>query len=55
MEPDIGRQILAEIRHPAGQAEIQHVAADDLFREPDGGGGVGEIDQTALELAESSR
>ena len=48
----IDRQIFAEISHPPGKAEIQHVLADDFFGKPVGGSRIGEIDDAAIELAE---
>ena len=46
------RQILAEICHPAGQAIVEHVLADDLLGEPCRGVRIGEIDGAAVKLTE---
>jgi hypothetical protein len=40
----VGRQVLAEVGHPARQAEVQHLLADHRLGEPVGGLGIGEVD-----------
>ena len=51
-ELHVDRQIFAEIGHPAGEAEIEHVLADHALGEPCGSVRIGEIDDAAIELAE---
>ena len=51
-ELHIDRQVFAEIGHPAGQPEIEHVLADHTLGEPGGRLRIGEIDDAAIELAE---
>ena len=48
----VGREIFAEIGHPARQAIVDHPVADHRVGEPVGGGGVGEVDHAAVEFAE---
>ena len=51
-EVNVDGQILAEIGHPAGEPEVEHVLADHAFGKPVGGLRIGEIDDAAVELAE---
>jgi hypothetical protein len=44
----IGRQIFAKVRHPAREAQIDHVVFDDVFV-PSIGVGVGQIDDASVE------
>lgn len=51
-QPEVGGEILAEIRHPAIEPEIEHPFADHLLGEPVAGGRIGEVHHARLELAE---
>ena len=47
----VGREILAKVRHPAVDANVQRILFDDLVLEPAVGLRVGEIHHAAIELA----
>ncbi len=51
-ELHVDGKILAEIGHPPGEPEVDHVAADHALGKPLGGVGIGEVDDAAIEFAE---
>src|SRR3954471_21573463 len=48
----VNRQVFAKVGHPAGQAEIDHILPDHALGKPGARFGVGEVDDTTIELAE---